>query len=270
MHKLIVSVLLLLIGHIATAQIATPTGGAPQLLIPAAGSVQGANGELFRSDITIRSYRLQTVQLVRLQWLPEGSSGAAVRPVTVTIEPLETLASEDFVSQVLGQSGLGAILVTGVTSSGEQDPEANLVATERIWSNQPRSSGTVSQNLPVLATTELATYTVEILGLRRDSRYRFNVGVINIDSAPHTFRISTGTMTTTREIVDIVVPALSMQQVTMAGGAVDILQAFVSNLDAGVVPNPAISSWIAYGSSVDNVTGDSWSSIGRTRSGLTP
>ena len=29
-----------------------PIGGAPQILIPAAGAIQGANGTFFRSDVT--------------------------------------------------------------------------------------------------------------------------------------------------------------------------------------------------------------------------
>src|SRR5437762_6563373 len=88
---------------------------APQLLIPAAGSTPGVNGTFFRSDITIGNFATQE-QIVRLQWLPQGVSSTFSK--TMTLRGHSGLRSEDFVSEILGQAGLGAILITGVTDSG--------------------------------------------------------------------------------------------------------------------------------------------------------
>jgi hypothetical protein len=57
----------------------------------------------------------------------------------------------------------------------------------------------------------------------------------------------------------VTVPPFAMQQVSAQNFKATALQ-------IRVTPKSAISptQWVAYGSSVDNVTGDSWSSIGMT------
>jgi len=252
--------LLVTISITAHAQVITPRSGAPQILIPAAGFVNGANGEVFRSDIAVFNYRVVD-QIVQFRWLPQGASGVDVAPVQITMRGLSGVSSEDFVTTILHQSGLGAVLITGMTSAGLQDSGANLVATSRIWTNQPGSNGTVSQTLPILSTADMtSSSSLAIEGLRRDSRYRVNAGVVNLDASAHTFRIAIGTVMATQELVDVSVPPLSMRQVSLPGAASDPLQIFVTNLEN--VSTPTVSNWTAYGSSVDNVTGDSWSAIG--------
>jgi hypothetical protein len=246
----------------AQAQVIAPRSGAPQILIPAAGAVIGAGGEVFRSDISIFNYRSRD-QVVQFRWLPQGVTGIGLSPVQITMRALTGLSSEDFVTTVLQQSGLGALLIKGVTRDGVQDSGANIVATARIWSNQPGSSGTVSQTFPVLSTAELTVsspYALGIQGLRRDSRYRLNVGVVNLDMSTHAFRIVIGTLTNTQETMDVSVPPLSMRQVNMPGATSNPLQIFVTNLENST--NQSTGDWTAYGSNVDNVTGDSWSAIG--------
>src|ERR1700682_5070804 len=95
------------------AQLVVPQGSAPAILIPAAGSVQRGNGTFFHSDLTVLNYRSST-QNVQFLWLPQGSSGSGVAPVVVAMSPLSGLSSEDFVASILHQTGLGAILITGV------------------------------------------------------------------------------------------------------------------------------------------------------------
>ena len=57
----------------------------------------------------------------------------------------------------------------------------------------------------------------------------------------------------------VTVPPFAMQQVSAQNFHATALQ-------IRVTPKSAISptQWVAYGSSVDNVTGDSWSSLGMT------
>src|ERR1051326_931605 len=101
----------------------TAFASAPELLIPAAGSTPGVNGTFFRSDITIGNFATHD-QIVRLRWLPQGVSSTF--SMTMTLRGRSGVRSEDFVTEILGQSGLGAILITGVTSSGGLDPTADL------------------------------------------------------------------------------------------------------------------------------------------------
>jgi len=243
----------------AQAQLITERAGTSQLLIAAAGSLMGANGTFFRSDITIVNYRSDADQVVRFQWLPQGVTGTTITPVDMTLNKLTGFNSEDFVTNVLNQSGLGAILVTAVTPNGQLDVTGKLHATARIWSNQPGlSSGTVSQTFPIIAVADINSGPrLNIVGQRRDDRYRTNLGIVNLDPQAQTFQITVQADSRT-ELLNIPVPPLSMQQVSLTGPAAINLQLAVNNVSSGF----QTSRYVIYGSTVDNVTGDSWSSLG--------
>jgi hypothetical protein len=169
MRRLLPGIILLF----STTTFAQLRGPTIQILISAAGSVQGANGTFFRSDISLINYRGQD-QLVSLQWLPQRDvGGAEIAPQVIMLRAGGAVISEDFVASVMQQSGLGAIVITAVTSTGSIDPGGLLYATERIWSPQPdKPTGTVSQTFPVLAIGALnAAPQVMILGQRADDRY---------------------------------------------------------------------------------------------------
>lgn len=253
--------LLLLLANIQSNNLVVPLGGAPQLLIPAAGSVQGANGTFFRSDINLINYATHD-QRVQLRWLPQGVTGNGIAIREITINALSGFVSEDFVASVMQQTGLGSIVITGVTVDGGIDPTARLYATSRIWSNQPNlSSGTVSQSFPSIPVAALDSSRLSLIGLRRDDRYRLNVGVINLDPLnEQTFQITAGSSTTGAEVRTVTVPPFSMVQSSLTGPPLPNLQIEIQNVSAGVRTN----SWSAYGSSVDNTTGDAWSEVGFT------
>jgi len=235
----------------------TQRAGTSQLLIAAAGSVVGLNGTFFRSDITIINYRTDA-QTVRLNWLPQGTTGTGIAPVDITINAMSGISNEDFVTNALHQSGLGSILVTAITPDGQFDSLGKLHATSRIWSNQPGlSSGTVSQTFPIISVNDINSTRLLVLGQRRDDRFRTNVGIINLDSQAQTFQVTVQADART-ELSTVTVQPLSMVQVALTGPAANNLQIGVTNVSTGF----QTSRYVVYGSSVDNVTGDSWSSLG--------
>jgi hypothetical protein len=260
MRRISLVLFLIAVAVAAKAQMVAPRSSATAILIPAAGSVPGGNGTFFRSDLTLLNYR-GSDQRVQLQWLPQGTPGSTVPPLFLTITALSGINSEDFVATILHQSGLGAIVITGVTSSGATDPGAQLVATSRIWSPQPNaSSGTNSQQFNGIPLADINSSTLSIIGQRRDDRYRTNVGIVNLDVNTQTFRIdSRGSTTTDTQQVDV--PPQSMVQVSLIGANSTLpLQILVTN-----VSTPArTTAFFTYGSTVDNVTGDAWSSFGFT------
>src|SRR6059058_3130654 len=142
MRKCFLILLLAVVAAPLSAQLVTPRNGGYQILIPAAGAVQGANGTFFRSDITLINYRTDADQKVQLFWLPEGLSGAGAAPKELTISAGTGVVSEDFVTSVLGQTGLGAILINAVTATGAIDLNGKLFATARIWTPQVGTTGT--------------------------------------------------------------------------------------------------------------------------------
>jgi hypothetical protein len=257
MRNAIVATLAVLIATAASGQLVATRPSSQQFLIPAAGAQPGNGGTFFRSDVTIINYR-DADQRVRLQWLPQNVSGAGGAAVETTIAARSGIASEDFVTTVMQRSGLGAILVTAIDANGAFDTRAQLVGTSRIWTPQPSSGGTMSQSLPSVATTDINSSTVAILGARRDARYRTNVGIVNISNDVQTFQVavfgSFGTETT-----QIDVQPLSMVLFGVTGPSSTLpLQIQVQNITAV----SRSSNFVAYASSVDNVTGDAWTTLG--------
>lgn len=87
------------------------------------GSVSGAGGAHFRSDVSIMNNRA-TAQKAELIWIP--ADFAAPRAFEVTLPPSETATVPGFVER-LGVNGLGALLVLGVDANA--DIEANAART---------------------------------------------------------------------------------------------------------------------------------------------
>ncbi|HEV7426698.1 MAG TPA: hypothetical protein VGQ46_10050 [Thermoanaerobaculia bacterium] len=257
MRNAIVTTIAFLIAAAASGQLVATRSSSQQFLIPAAGAQQGNGGTFFRSDITIINYR-GADQRIRLQWLPQDVSAGSGAPIETTIAASSGIASEDFVTTVMQRSGLGAILVTAIDATGAFDSRAQLVATSRIWTPQPGSGGTTSQSLPAIATSDINSSALAILGARRDARYRTNVGIVNVSSEVQSFQVvvfgSFGT-----EVRQIDVQPLAMVLFAVTGPASTTpLQIQVQN----VTTVSRSSSFVAYASSVDNVTGDAWTTLG--------
>ena len=257
MRNAIVATLAVLVAVAASGQLVALRPSTQQFLIPAAGAQAGNGGTFFRSDITIVNYRTAD-QRIRLQWLPQDVSGGNGPAVELTIAATSGIASEDFVTNVMQRSGLGAILVSAIDANGLPDSGAQLVGTSRIWTPQPGTSGTTSQSLPSIATIDISSSAVSILGARRDSRYRTNVGIVNLSGDVQTFQVIVfGTFG--NDVRQIDVQPLSMVLFGVTGAAsTTSLQIQVRN----VTTVARTTSFVAYASSVDNVTGDAWTTLG--------
>ena len=119
MKPLVVAVTLL-VATASFAGVVQPLGAASQVLIPAAGSTPGANGTFFKSDISIINLATRD-QTISLQWLSQA--GTTIN--TLIIIPARTgIRSADFVHDYFNQTGLGAIIISGVTSGGGPDTAA--------------------------------------------------------------------------------------------------------------------------------------------------
>jgi hypothetical protein len=257
MRNAIIATLAILIAAAASGQIVTTRPSSQQFLIPATGAQAGNGGTFFRSDITIVNYR-PADQRIRLQWLPQDVSGGSGAPIEITIAASSGIASEDFVTNVMQKSGLGAILVTAIDSIGNFDSRAQLVGTSRIWTPQPGTGGTTSQSLPSISTGDISSTTLGILGARRDARYRTNVGIVNFSPDVQTYQVvvfgSFGS-----EVRQIDVQPFSMVLFGVTGAASTTpLQIQVQNKTT-TAPQ---SAFVAYASSVDNITGDAWTTLG--------
>jgi len=244
------------------SSVVIPLQAGNQLLVPVAGSTPGANGTFFRSDITIVNLGNHDETVV-LDWLPRV--GGTATTMTITIPKQSGIRSSDFVTEYLHQTGLGAIRITAVTSEGV-DPEGALYVSSRIWSPQPGTSGTTSQSLPAV-TLGNAFYkgvSARLFGvgsMENVPNYRVNVGIVNMDPInAHTFDISAAMNARPFGVNHYVVtlPPRTMEQVSLGNDLLPNAEVLIQDTTATTSP---FTSWIAYASTIDNITGDAWSEL---------
>ncbi|HEY0139540.1 MAG TPA: hypothetical protein VGF48_01520 [Thermoanaerobaculia bacterium] len=256
--RLAPALLSVLIAGLASAQESN------RLLIPAAGDVPGANGTHFRSDISITNLR-DVDQMVMLTWIPRAGSGSPVSGRGILIPARATVQSDNFVTEFLGERGLGSIEIEAIGSSVPRatDAAGRLYATSRIWTRQPNSAGTVSQSLPAVPYTEIVHEHTRFTGHRTGPQFRTNLGIVNLlNDVTQNYAVTvTGSVQTFEPLVFFVeVPPLSMQQVPIDWPEDPKL---VVDVQALRQPNGGFGTlWMAYLSTVDNITGDSWSTTG--------
>lgn len=219
--------------------------------IPAAGSLQGGGGTFFRSDVTLANYG-DGPQDVMVLWLERGQDGTNAPTFRLTLPDGPPVTTRDFVA-ALGRSGLGTLYFLAIDSSGQVDPAGNIDGFSRIWTNQPGAAGTVSQPFTGMDDFNLYDeFEAIALGLRQDADYRTNAGVVNLDGVAHTFQVTVFGETSFAEFT-ITVPAMSMQQVAIPAGSWGaVTLTFTPEVDE------VDFGWLAYGTSVDNRTGDGW------------
>lgn len=260
------SLLLLACAALASAQLSGPSY---QLLIPAAGSVDGANGTHFRSDITVTNFR-NVDQRVQFGWIPDPDTVPFMidPPIPsftlLTIPASGSISSEDFFKDHLPyQWTIGGMLISALTQDGQIDKAALLQATERIWTAQAGTNGTTSQTFSVLDAAQIPSggRRVMIFGHHLDDRFRTNVGIVNLDP----YKTVTWQIMRNSDIpsavpltMTVTLPPSSMKQVSLSNPPAKNLQIWIDVLPLGSVTS---GPWVAYASTVDNVTGDSWSNV---------
>jgi hypothetical protein len=193
-----------------------------------------------------------------MRWLPQGLTGVGLQEVEITIPAYSGIQDADFARNVMNQVGiLGAIFFRAVRADGTLDPNAKLNIQSRIYTPQPETTGYTSQSFDAIRVTQIAGENRVITNQRNDFRYRLNVGIVNLDqTSGHTWQIVSDNSTT-----PIYVPPYSMHQVPIPRfnntTTVPLLR-IVGN-------GGGQTTWVAYGSSVDNQTGDGWTSLAYRR-----
>lgn len=243
-----------------TAGVMQPIGATFQVLVPAAGSTAGVNGTFFRSDISILNLAAHD-QTVLLQWLPQPGL-THPNPVILQMKAATGIRSADFVHDYLNQAGLGAILITAALNPDGTgiDQTGRLFVSSRIWTPQPGTTGTTSQDLPAIPAAAMDTQQIGAIfsmgGADDPSAYRTNVGVVNVDPAnTQTFLIIP--IAQNAGPITITLPPMTMQQLSL-GTVAPTEQIQIQNVTAAATRT---TFWTAYGSTINNVTGDAWDEL---------
>jgi hypothetical protein len=232
------------------------------VLLPIAGEVPGAFGTQFQTDVTIAN-RTQAEVRVGVFWLPQNRSGSMTVPVqTLTFAPNTTRFFPRFVSDTLGETGLGAVVVRALNDDGSTNSSAHLDAYARIWTPARIGGGTYSQGIygSTLAgpgTDDLQPISAWIYGLRQDASFRSNYGIVNLADGARTFDIVAVGENGARYERTVTLPACSMLHESLPQGKL-FGQVTYEMVVHYVVPFNLSLAWTGFGSSVDNVTGDAW------------
>jgi photosystem II stability/assembly factor-like uncharacterized protein len=227
-------------------------------VLSAAGTVHGSGGTVFRTDVTLSNGR-STEQEVMVAWLPQGNdSGPAVPMFRITLPAGSeagggTLTITEITDELRLQ-GLGSMVIIAVDSGGDVDGAGEIDGFARVRSLSPCGSGWVSQSLPSVPLNGTGSARRgRALGLRHEPAYRTNVGIVNLGEVTREFTIIvSGDRASER--LEVSVPPFSPLQSPVPDrnyGAVAVT----------VISDGAAAPWVAYGSSVDNRSGDAWAAV---------
>jgi hypothetical protein len=225
----------------------------PLFIFPLVGSTAGGGGTFFHTASTIANHSNQP-QTVELFWFPIGGGAANCNrsPIAFHMDARSWYYWPDFVSQVLGASGLGGVAVVAVDSFGNVDENAVIDGFSRIWTLIPGSSGSVSQSF-VSESVNLDAGSQNAYGLEQDTGFRTNIGIFNYDVVPRTFNANISGQNGSTS-ASMVVDACT---VSLGPGPAGNFGVMALNLSAA----DGHGLWYGFGSSVDNASGASWSSV---------
>jgi photosystem II stability/assembly factor-like uncharacterized protein len=216
-------------------------------VIVATGNVSGVGGARFRSDVSLVN-SAPTNQDVMVAWLAAGADGTDARAFRLTLPASKTTTIAGFIDN-LGLSGLGCLVVIAIDANGNVDSRASIDGSSRIWMTGSNNPGAVSQSIPGTPIKYLGNRTtLSAAGLRSDSDFRTNIGVVNLDTRSRTFAVDLiGERHSAKVSVDV--PPVSMRQIAVPTGD-------YGTMSATFTTSSSDFTWTAYGSSVNNFTGE--------------
>jgi hypothetical protein len=254
---------LLLLAALASSSFAAADREASRatIMIPVAGTVTGSNNTRFQTDLTIATQgHASTPVHIDVFWLPQDAPGSATAVVRLTLQPRAIEHYEDFVTRTLQKSGLGSIILRAVKEDGTPDIAARIDAFARVWTPSPGAIGTMSQavyasTLYSPAIDDFQPIAGVIYGLRQDADFRSNFGIVNMSAKRLRFSVRF-IGSTTRSEMYTVEPNSMIQRAVPAGAFGPLTVTVTPEQEIPATLN--LGAWTAYGSSIDNRTGDAW------------
>lgn len=220
------------------------TAGAATLIIPAAGTGPGANSSQWSTELVVHNASgfPTTIDLIY-----HNSTGAS-KPQSYVIGPRTTITSSDIVRNVFGlTSGTGAIEIVV-----DDTMISRMAITSRTFNTS--SGGIFGQDIPAVNVTDAAEIgDLSVLaGPSFASEFRFNFGIYAVTDATVAWQLvrSNGTIAASKDV-----DYKAGTQFQYNNGVVSLLESTASDGDvvyATVIKGKAI----AYGSSVNNASGD--------------
>lgn len=161
-------------------------GERSRVVFPSVGSLPGANGTYWRSDLTLHNPLGQRMQL-GLRYV----SGDARIDRDVTILAGQSLRWEDVVRSLFGAPEGSGVL--WIEYRGQHPPVALIKTYDAAHNAQGSVDAPLSMRDSATAGTDHADLT--IVGIPGGTQRRINLGVVNVGKIPATFRITVRTRT---------------------------------------------------------------------------
>lgn len=225
-------------------------GGDTAFIFPLIGNAAGGNGTFFRSEAMFLN-NADHGQVIRLFFFPAGAQSCSGIPIRdIAIPAYNWYAFHDVIADVFNLSGLGSLGVIAIDAFGNFDYTAHMDATIRIYTPAP-GGGSASQTFDSIALSDYGGNEVAF-GLRHDAGFRTNYGIFNYLGYTRTFDMFFYGVDNARAQSSVTVAPCS---VAFNG---------VPNLNYSImlinfVPRDTNGGWYGFASSVDNISGDSWS-----------
>ena len=227
-------------------------------IIAVAGNTPGNGGTHFRSEVTVVNNR-NIPQRIEFFYMPAGVGCAGIRSAAFTFEPNYWFTWFDFVTDVFNVTGIGSIVAFAVDERGNYDSNGNIDGFARIWTPVPGFRGTASQSFPPV-TFSPYPYGQGAMGLRQDANFRTNLAILNYlpdnPNMSRVFDVWVGGATGLVREYTVSVPPCSLVLQGIPSGDYGPLYLWAE-------PRDAFGGWYGFGSTVDNLSGDNWSSAMR-------
>lgn len=214
---------------------------AGSLVIPAAGTGPGANGSLWKSEVTIANLSQHPVDVT---FNFHDANGIAEQHL-VTLAGHQTINEDDVIHSLFGRtSATGAIELVA-------DETSKIAATSRTYNES--SAGRFGQDIPAVdAATLEDNAELVLLGPADVAEQRFNFGIYAVTGANVTwtlFRADGSTAATVEKTYT------AGQQIQYNSGASSLFGVEAKDLDTvhALFTN---GKGIVYGSAIENASGD--------------
>lgn len=214
---------------------------AGSLVIPAAGTGPGANGSVWKTEVTVANLSQNPVDVT---FNFHDANGIEEQKL-VTLAGHQTIAQDDIIHAFFGRtSATGAIeLVT--------DDVAKIAATSRTYNES--SSGRFGQDIGAVNAATLADNTeLVLLGPADATEQRFNFGIYTDSAANVTWTLLRADGSTAATVQKAYGPG---QQIQYNSGISSLFGAEAKNLDT-VHAVFTHGAGIVYGSAIENASGD--------------
>jgi len=106
-------------------------------------------------------------------------------------------------------------------------------------------------------------YDTTVMGLQHNAQYRSSWGIVNLDEVEHHYRVyPTSLAHIGPDDIEVTIPPFSMKQEAVSRNdnfGEDGMEIFIELLDDF---DFFVPTWVSYGTSTDNETGDGWVVLG--------